>query len=237
MTSPINLLFQDSFLRQHMMGPNALLIARELTRDLPLKKGMRILDLGCGAGITSLFLAHQFDATIYAVDLWISSTDNWQRFKQFGMEDRIIPLNLDAHELPFAEGYFDAVISIDAYQYFGHKPGYLETHLAPLVKPGGLIAVAVPGLQRPLVNGQPPEEMLPWWQEGMYFFTSDWWKTLWEASGAVSIETCREMDCCKQAWDEWLLCDSNPYAVKDRDMMAVENGQYFNLVQIVGKVN
>lgn len=40
-----------------MMDPNVWLIAEELTRNLSLKKGMRILNLGCGRGISSVFLA------------------------------------------------------------------------------------------------------------------------------------------------------------------------------------
>lgn len=39
-----------SFLRETMMGPNAWTLAEELTCNLPIKKGMRILDLGCGRG-------------------------------------------------------------------------------------------------------------------------------------------------------------------------------------------
>lgn len=34
------------FLNENMMGPNAWLMAEELTEKLPLKKGMRVLDLG-----------------------------------------------------------------------------------------------------------------------------------------------------------------------------------------------
>lgn len=35
-----------TFLNENMMGPNAWLLAEELTANLPLKKGMRVLDLG-----------------------------------------------------------------------------------------------------------------------------------------------------------------------------------------------
>lgn len=45
------------FLQENMMGPNAWILAEELTSDLPIKRGMRILDLGCGRGISSIFLA------------------------------------------------------------------------------------------------------------------------------------------------------------------------------------
>lgn len=33
--------------------------------------------------------------------------------------DRVIPIHADANELPYADEYFDAIVSIDAYHYFG----------------------------------------------------------------------------------------------------------------------
>ena len=57
------------FLNENMMGPNAWLIAEELTANLHLKRGMRVLDLGCGRGLTSVFLAEKFGVQVFAVDL------------------------------------------------------------------------------------------------------------------------------------------------------------------------
>ncbi len=64
------------FLNENMMGPNAWLVAEELTAGLSLKKGMRVLDLGCGRGLTSVFLAEKFGVQVFAVDLWTSATEN-----------------------------------------------------------------------------------------------------------------------------------------------------------------
>ncbi len=35
-----------------------------------------VLDLGCGMGVTSLFIANETGATVYANDLWISEEEN-----------------------------------------------------------------------------------------------------------------------------------------------------------------
>jgi len=100
-----------------MMGPNAMKILEELT-ELPgmleLKPGMRVLDLGCGRGLTSIFLAKEFGVQVFATDLWITASENFARFKEAGMDQRIIPIHADAADLPYAEEYFDAIISIDA---------------------------------------------------------------------------------------------------------------------------
>ena len=36
---------------------------------------MKILDLGCGKGLTSIFLAKEFGVQVYATDLWITAAE------------------------------------------------------------------------------------------------------------------------------------------------------------------
>ena len=69
------------------MGPNSLKMLEELTCGMDLKPGMKVLDLGCGKGLTSIFLAKEFGVTVYATDLWIGATENYERFKDLGLAD------------------------------------------------------------------------------------------------------------------------------------------------------
>ncbi len=62
---------RTSFVKENMMGPNALMMIEELAESLKLEKGMRVLDLGCGKGLTSIFLAKEYGVTVFATDLWI----------------------------------------------------------------------------------------------------------------------------------------------------------------------
>jgi len=135
--------FDKDFLLKNMMGPNCVRIAEELTQKIQLSSEMRILDLGCGTGLTSIFLAKEFGAQVFAADLWIKPTENYERFKKFGFENQIIPIHAEAHELPFAHHYFDAIISIDAYYYFGAEPDYLDKHIVPLIKKHGLVSTRI----------------------------------------------------------------------------------------------
>ncbi len=84
---------------------------------------MRVLDLACGTGLTSIYLAERFGVDVVAMDLWISASDNQQRFAQMGLSQQIMPLHLDVAKLPttlpFATDLFDAMVSIDAWHYFG----------------------------------------------------------------------------------------------------------------------
>jgi cyclopropane fatty-acyl-phospholipid synthase-like methyltransferase len=170
-----------------MMGPNAIKILEELSESLELEKGVRVLDLGCGKGLTSIFLAKEYEVTVFATDLWINATENYERIKSMGLEDKIIPIHAEAHNLPFANEFFDVAISVDAYHYFGVEADYLTKHFAPLVKKGGQIAVAVPGLKQEFTNGV-LAELQPYWFEDMdlTLHSGDWWYNLWKKSDLFS---------------------------------------------------
>ena len=90
-TTPFTDAYDRAFLRETMMGPNAMRITEELASSLPLRPGMRVLDLGCGKGISSILLTQKFDVTVFAADLWISPTENALRFAALGLDDRIFP--------------------------------------------------------------------------------------------------------------------------------------------------
>ena len=113
--------YDKDFLKENMMGPNSMMILEELLNEVPLKSGMRVLDLGCGNGLTSVFLAKEYGVQVFALDLWISATDNYRRFLKNGVDDLIIPIHADAQDMPFAEEFFDAVVSVDAYHYVGNN--------------------------------------------------------------------------------------------------------------------
>lgn len=233
MNYPRSTSYDPEFVLANMMGPNALKTLEELANHMTIKPGMRVLDLGCGMGLTSIFLAREFGVTVFATDLWISATDNYTRFKAMGVADSVIPIHAEAHDLPFAEGYFDAAISVDAFHYFGHEADYLDKHLAPLIKPGGQIGVAVPGFVEEYGENI-PEDMSPFVKPEYNFHSCDWWRGLWSASPLVDVTTSVNLDCCSEAWSDWLASD-NPHAVSDREMMKAEAGRYFTLVGLVAK--
>lgn len=224
------------FLKSTMMGPNAMRLAEEMASHLNINENMRILDLGCGCGLSSLLLVKKYGASVFAADLWISPTDNYERFQSIGIDDKAIPLSVDATKgLPFANGYFDLLFSVDAYHYFGDTSKMLPS-LVPFVKMGGYIAVAIPGLKYEFEENV-PGEMQPFWNSEMErtLHTLDWWNDLWKRTEGIEMVDSREMACCGQAWEEWLT-GYNPFAADDIKMMEAEGGKYFNFVQLIAKV-
>lgn len=223
-----------AFVRENMMGPNALRILEELLRDTPLRPGMRVLDLGCGRGLTSVFLAKAYGVQVFALDLWVSATDNYRRFRRMGVADAVIPLQGDARDMPFAQGYFDAVVSVDAYHYAGCEENFFREKIRPVLREGALVALAVPGMKREM-TGNVPAQMAPFWpREALATWHARPW---WRERLAQELDALKlwEMDCFEPAWRDW-LATSNPHAVADRAMMAADGGRFMNLVAATGFV-
>ncbi len=155
------------------MGPNVLFLTEALCSRLDLEPGMRVLDLGCGKAISSIFLAREFDVQVWATDLWVKPTQNWKRIREAKVEDKVFPIYAEARALPYANDFFDAVISIDAYHYFGTDALYLGGHLLSLLKRGGWIGIVAPGLMAE-IDGSPPAHLHQWiqdWDDPGQFFS------------------------------------------------------------------
>jgi cyclopropane fatty-acyl-phospholipid synthase-like methyltransferase len=160
---------------------------------------MRILDLGCGKATSSIFLAKEFGVQVWATDLWIEATDNWRRISAAEVQARVFPVHAEAHSLPFADDFFDAMVSLDAYHYFGTDDLYLG-YVSRFVKRGGSLGIVVPGLVREFAAGV-PEHLRPYWDWEMNSFHSpDWWRDHWQRSGLVDVEVA---DCLLHGWEDW----------------------------------
>ena len=107
--------YDRTWIFRHQMGPNALWLMEWLCSDMNLQPGMRVLDMGCGMAMSSIFLAREFDLQVWATDLWIPASKNLEHIKEQGLADRVFPIHADAHALPYAVGFFDAIVSVVAY--------------------------------------------------------------------------------------------------------------------------
>jgi cyclopropane fatty-acyl-phospholipid synthase-like methyltransferase len=57
--------------------------------------------------------------TVTACDLWVSVEELEAVFREAGVERSVTAVNADVRHLPFADDQFDAIVSIDAFEYFG----------------------------------------------------------------------------------------------------------------------
>jgi len=226
--------FDQTLVRAKIMGPNTLKLCEELMSEADIPAGSVILDLGSGCGISSAMLAREYGLITYAADLWSDPSENMDFLASLGLTNRqVIPVKADATQLPFAHDFFDAVVSVDSYNYFGRDPEYLGVHLLPFVKSGGMIYLAIPGMMRDCHSNPPACLRLSWTAEQLdYIHDMDWWLRMFGHTHGIDIVEMSEMACTREAWDDWVACD-NEYAIGDR--AAVEAGalDYLNTIKVV----
>ena len=228
--------YDKTFLQENIMGPNPIKLLEELMTMQPLPEKATVLDLGCGRGVTSIFLAKEYGCRVFATDLWVTATENKRLFDAMGLStEQIIPIHAEAHDLPYAEEFFDAVVCVDSYHYFGRDEDYLGRHLLPLLKYGSELLIAVPGLKKNIHQQIPEEMLLSWSAEDIKTLQdADYWQRLLAKTPGLMLKTVCEMQGFDECWDDWLACD-NEYAKGDRKAMAAGAGKYMNFVAIIAK--
>lgn len=218
------------------MGPHPLWLLEDLARDLTITPGMRVLDLGSGRGATSVFLAREYAAEVVAADWWIPAEEAAAVFHEAGVADRVRAVHAEAHNLPFEWDSFDAIVSIDAFEYFGTADSYLP-YLVRFLKPGGQLGVATPGMTREVrdLGAIPPhiKDLVGW--EAIAWHTPQWWRFQWEITELVTVTSARLQE---DGWRDWLLwaeaTGSSPATV---DMLTADQGEYLGFTMITATKN
>jgi cyclopropane fatty-acyl-phospholipid synthase-like methyltransferase len=194
---------------------------------------MRVLDLGCGRAVSSIFLHREFRVEVWATDLWFDPAENLQRIRDAGVENGVFPLRADARNLPFAKEFFDAVVSIDSFPYYGTDDLYLN-YLARFIKPGGKLGIAGAGLIKE-IEGPVPAHLTEWWSaERPYcLHSAKWWGRHWERTGILEGTVADSLADGWRYWLEWLKLIAPDNVTEVR---ALENdaGSYLGYVRAVG---
>jgi cyclopropane fatty-acyl-phospholipid synthase-like methyltransferase len=204
-----------------------------LADKLGLQPGMRVLDLGCGRAASSVFLQRECGVQVWATDLWFDASENLQRIRDAGAEHAIFPIHADARSLPFATEFFDAVVSIDSFMYYGTDDLFLG-YLARFVKPGGVIGIASAGLMQEIA-GSVPEHLREWWEPGLWsLHSAGWWRRHWEKSGIVEVEVADHLPEGDQVWLDWLrtVCPDNTTEIR---ALEADAGRYLGYVRVIGR--
>ena len=216
------------------MGPNPLWLLEDLARDLDLRPGQRVLDLGSGKGATSVFLAKEYGVQVWAADLWIDPTDAAAHIDR----DDVVTLKAEAHALPFARGFFDAIVCIDAYEYFGTADNYLP-YITSFLKPGGQFGVATPAMRQEVRElGHIPEHIkkaVGW--DALAWHTADWWRFQWEITELVDVTAARLQD---NGWADWIRWSRAVSEFRGEDkstleMLEADNGQYLTFAVLAAR--
>jgi SAM-dependent methyltransferase len=188
------------------MAPGGLLLAHQMAEQLALTRGSTVIDLGCGRGQSSVFLATEYEAPVVSIDLWVSAEDRRRAAAAAGVAGRITPLQGDIRRgLPVAAPLADAIFCMQAFHTFGAHSGLLR-YLASLLKPGGRLCFAQGCFsEEPDGIGPPFTDTGGWDVRYETYHSPAWWRTHVESSGAFAVETCDEVPDGDILWEDDVL--------------------------------
>ncbi len=213
------------------MGIGGLYFAAQMVRRLKIKDNLRILDLGCGKGASSIFLAKELNLNVYAVDLWITASELYNKIKKNKMENKIIPLNLDITKpLPFPDEYFDIIFSMYSFHYFGSKKRFIK-HLSRILKSKGQICIGNTCFNKEFHNRKIPDAYKKSWQgEFSEYHSPLFWKKLFVSSKIYKNISSEEVINGKALWEAEVL-----YNIKRNQNL--ENVEYDADEIMFGRIN
>jgi len=225
------------------MGPNTLWLMEWLCDAIELRPGVRVRDMGCGRGMSSIFLAREFDVQVWANDLWITATDNWERVCATGVQDQVYPIHAEAHQLPYADGFFDVILSVDSYHYYGTDDLYLAS-ITRYLKPGGCFGIVVPSLVREFEDDVVPGHLADFWDppECFSFHTVDWWRRHLSASRILDLQVVDMLEGGAREWAEFIAAQvaagatTREGTAAEGAQVAADDGQCLGFIRVAGQL-
>jgi len=107
---------------------------------LPQLDKPRILDVGCGSGVSTTELAELSKGEIIGIDIHQPSLGRFtKRIEEVGLSDRVKALNCSMSNMEFAEKSFDIIWSEGSIFVIGFEKGLIEWRR--FIKPNGFLVV------------------------------------------------------------------------------------------------
>lgn len=101
-----------------------------------------ILDVGCGIGGSSLYLAEKFQAQVVGITLSpVQAKRAKERAKEAGLENQVQFEVANALKMPFADNSFDLVWSLESGEHMPDKTQFLQ-ECYRVLQPGGKLILA-----------------------------------------------------------------------------------------------
>jgi ubiquinone/menaquinone biosynthesis C-methylase UbiE len=131
---------------KHLGALDSTLALIEACRIAP---GQRVLDVGCGPGVTASLLAREYGCTVVGVDLLPRMLDHARaRARREGVGAVARFVVADTLHLPHADHSFDAVIA-ESLLVFVADPATVLREMVRVARPGGVVGLNEMTLLRP----------------------------------------------------------------------------------------
>jgi len=145
----------------------------------------------------------------------------------------VFPIHADARLLPFASEFFDAVVCIDSFVYYGTDDLYLN-YLSRFLKPGGVLGVAGAGLMQE-IDVSVPDHLRQWWEPSMAcLHSAAWWRRHWERTGILEIDVADTLPDGWQFWRDWQRVVAPDNAMEIQALES-DRGSFLGYVRLVGR--
>ena len=126
--------------RKDKIRKRLLKYTRKAFRLIPRMDKPRILDIGCGSGISTLELARLSQGGIIGIDIDQAALDKFTaKIREAGLADRIQAINCSMFDMDFADEIFDMIWSEGSIYAIGFERGLREWRR--FLKPGGFMVV------------------------------------------------------------------------------------------------
>lgn len=143
--NPIESFYSERFSKcePHSSLTERLLFAQKALRIYVGRSGLKILDVGCGAGSNLIWLASAISAhspTLHGIDVSPRAVQECQRL---GIASKVLDLNVEP--LPFPDRSLDVVICMEVVEHL-YNTDLLIGEIARVLPPGGRMILTTPNL-------------------------------------------------------------------------------------------
>lgn len=171
-------------LTKHLGGVEA---TEELITLCHIDADSYVLDVGCGAGATPVFLARKMGCRVVGVDISAGMVArSRERAQREGVTNQVEFRVADAQDLPFEDDVFDAVITESVAAFPADKQRVLN-EVARVTRPGGCVGLN----ESTWLKIPPPPEVVAWASQDLGAtvspLTSAAWVGLLEGAGLKDI--------------------------------------------------
>lgn len=135
----------------HLGGLKA---TRDLVELCHIDKDSSVLDVGCGSGATTLYIANTYGCRVVGVDIREEMVARSKKRGQKGIQENVKFHVADAENLPYEDNSFDMIISESVTAFMDSKRKAIAEYVR-VAKPGGYI-----GLNETTWIKSPPKELV-----------------------------------------------------------------------------
>jgi ubiquinone/menaquinone biosynthesis C-methylase UbiE len=210
------------------LGAGSYEMALPLVNALNITAGMRVLEVGAGTGQVAATLAKFWGVSVVTLEIWESLKDIQDYSIEQGVGNQVLPLNVNAKCMPFADDSFDAVLAIGAFFMIDKREIALKEIIRVTRKEGCI------GIAEPMCTQNPiPIEL----EQHEIFLKSyknllrsvKWNSDLFQLYGLTIEENYYFEDSY-----QWMV-DNFRYYDGEKDFILQDRGRWASLGMVVGK--